>query len=68
FELLEFIKGNKDLRDVRVIVISNLTNKEDMDRALELGAEYYFAKADTSTTEIVNKTHEILDAKKWSMF
>lgn len=64
FEVLEYIKGNETLHSIPVLAISNLSNKEDMDRSLKLGAEYFLAKEATTTTEIVNKVREILLGKK----
>ncbi len=60
FELLTKLKeqGNK----IPVVVLSNLGQKEDQDRALALGAKGYFIKADTLITDIVEYVKKTLGA------
>ena len=58
FQLLEQIRGDKDLKDVKVIVLTNLESPEDRARAEELGAIDYIIKAHTLPYEVaalVNK-------------
>ena len=52
FGVLEKIK-EKGLK-VKVIVTSNLGQKEDFERAKDMGAIDYFVKSDTSLSEIVD--------------
>lgn len=54
FETLEEIKKDKNLKDIKVIVFSNLGQQEDIDRAKKLGAEEYLVKADTSINQVVD--------------
>lgn len=42
------------------IVSSNLSQKEDIEKALSLGAIDYFIKSDTSITEVVNHVKNAL--------
>lgn len=64
FTLLEKIKEEKDL-NVPVIVLSNLSQSEDKEKVLDLGAEAYYIKSDITIAEIVDEVRQILgkDAK-----
>ena len=50
------IKGN-----TKVIVSSNLSQEEDIDRAKSLGATDYFIKSDTTLADIVIKVKKYLE-------
>lgn len=61
FAVLESIrKRTDDLKAVPVIVVSNLGQQSDKDRALGLGATQYLVKAEVSVEEIVGKMEETL--------
>src|SRR3989338_5939492 len=64
FEVLEKIKKNKLLPDSLVIILSNLGQKEDIDRGMALGADGYIVKASATPTEVVNRVEGILKDKK----
>jgi DNA-binding response OmpR family regulator len=64
FEILKRIKQNKDMSDVPVIVLSNLGQAEDIDRAMAGGAEDYMVKANFTPGEIVEKIRFILQKNK----
>ncbi len=55
FSVLEEIKKNPIFAKTPVLVVSNLGQKSDEARALELGAAEYFVKIDNSIEEIINK-------------
>ena len=55
FWVLEEMEKNPDLVKIPVIVLSNLGQQKDQDRALELGAEEYLVKVDTSIQEVIDK-------------
>ena len=57
FEVLKEIKNSKDekIKATPVIMLSNLSSKEDTEEAKKLGALDYFVKAKTSPKEIVEK-------------
>lgn len=46
--------------EVPVFVVSNLSQKEDIDRVLALGANKYFIKSNVSLTEILEEAKNIL--------
>ncbi|QQR78598.1 MAG: response regulator [Candidatus Moraniibacteriota bacterium] len=48
FQTLAELKADAATKDVKVIVLSNLSQEEDVKRVLELGAAEYHIKADIS--------------------
>lgn len=60
FEILTRIKANPEISDVPVIILSNLGQKEDTDKAMALGAEDFMVKANFTLDEIVTKVRGIL--------
>lgn len=52
FDYLRGIKANPQLKNIPVIVLSNLGDKEDIDKAKALGAEDYFIKSDTDLSAL----------------
>jgi CheY-like chemotaxis protein len=59
FMTLEEIKQQPELKSIPVIVASNLGQKEDLDKALGLGAVDYIIKSDLSMdslVELINRT------------
>lgn len=62
FAVLENIRARTDdLKTVPVIVVSNLGQTSDKDKALALGANEYLVKAEVSVEEIVAKIQTILE-------
>ena len=60
FEVLEKIKKQPDTKNIPVIVVSNLGQKDEIERCLKLGANDYLIKANFTPKEIVNKIKEYL--------
>jgi len=60
FSVLEKIKHDDNLADIPVIILSNLGQKEDIDKAMELGACDFMVKANFTLDEIVEKVKGIL--------
>lgn len=60
FELLEKLKASPDLKAIPVLVLTNLGQKEDVDRCMGLGAAGYIIKAHTLPHETVKRIKEIL--------
>lgn len=61
FQVLEYLRdaGNT----VPVIVLSNLSQGEDMEKAKELGAKEFFIKSNTPLAELVQQVHIVLSAE-----
>ena len=60
FEVLASIKANPVLKDIPVLILSNLGQEEDIEKAKKLGARDYLVKAHFSFAEIIKKIHEIV--------
>lgn len=58
FEVLEEAKADKELKEIPIVVFSNLGQEEDRQKAKKLGAIDYLVKANLSVaevTEVVDK-------------
>lgn len=55
FEILEKLKNNQNTHDIPVIVLSNLAEKQDMDRCFQLGAHKFFVKALVTLDHIIDE-------------
>ncbi|MFZ1987825.1 MAG: response regulator [Minisyncoccia bacterium] len=62
FAVLEQIRKRTDvLKSVPIVVVSNLGQDKDKERAITLGATDYLVKAEVSVEEIVSKIEQILN-------
>ena len=64
FEVLERVKKDEKTKNIPVLVLSNLSQKSDVDRARALGAEDFMVKSNFTPGEISARLKEIL-AKKY---
>lgn len=62
FEVLQTLK-EKNIH-VPILVISNLSQQEDFEKAKALGAQGFIIKSEVSLEEIINRTKEILNKKQ----
>ena len=62
FEVLEAIRKDARIQGVPVIVLSNLGQPDDIERARSLGAKEYFVKADTPLEQIVGTLKRYFEA------
>lgn len=60
FEFLSEIRNKKLSERSCVVVISNLGQKEDIEKGTALGADGYIVKATATPSEVVQKVNEIL--------
>ncbi len=60
FEVLEEMKKNADWANIPVILLTNLSQKDDVDRGLSLGASDYLIKAHFTPSEVVSKIQKLL--------
>ncbi|HEY4518290.1 MAG TPA: response regulator [Candidatus Paceibacterota bacterium] len=60
YEILEKVKQDVNLKDIPVLILSNLGQEEDIDKAKKLGATDYLVKAHFSFAEIIKKIREIV--------
>ena len=64
WEVLERIKNQraevKNLEKLKIIVLSNLGQKEEVEKGLRLGASKYLIKAHFTPSEVVEEIKEVL--------
>lgn len=60
FEVLSEMKADESLKNIPVIVLSNLGQDMDIKKAMDLGAIDYMIKANFSMTEVVSRIKDIL--------
>ncbi len=60
FEILAKIKETSSIDEIPVIILSNLGQKEDIDRGLKMGADDFLIKAHHTPPEVVEKIKSIL--------
>lgn len=60
WQILKEIKNNKNLKRLKVLVFSNLGQKEEVERGLSLGATTYLIKAHYTPTEVIGEIKKIL--------
>ncbi|MEK7510311.1 MAG: response regulator [Patescibacteria group bacterium] len=61
WEILRAIKRDEDVKDTRVMVLSNLGQKEEIEKGLKLGAESYLIKAHYTPSEIVQEVMKLIN-------
>ncbi|HHE76645.1 MAG TPA: response regulator [Candidatus Parcubacteria bacterium] len=60
FEVLSRIKSDPVLAQIPVIILSNLGQKEDIEKGLKIGAADYLIKAHFTPAEIIEKIKNVL--------
>jgi len=60
FTVLKKLKAEAATKDIPVILLSNLGQKDDVDKGLELGAADYLIKAHFKPSETVAKVKKVL--------
>ncbi len=60
FEVLEQLNRSGRTHDLMIVVLSNLGQDGDIEKAMAMGATDYLIKSNNSMTEIVSKTRKLL--------
>jgi len=63
FEILESIKKDPEFKNIPIILLTNLGQKNEIEKGLSLGADEYIIKAHFTPTAVVAKVKEILKSK-----
>lgn len=63
FTTLKEIKANEKLKDIPVILASNLGQKEDRETGMKLGAYDFFIKTDFTLNNLIEKINNIIQAQ-----
>ena len=61
-ELLQKIKGDPNLKNIPVVLLTNLGKEGDTKRGIELGAVTYLVKSQYTPKEVVKKVEELISA------
>lgn len=64
YSVLEYLKKTPTLRDIPVIIASNLGQSEDIVKATKLGADDYIVKTDLSMKKVSEKIQAVLQKKQ----
>lgn len=65
--VLRSMKEREAVKNIPVILLTNLGQKEDVDRGIALGAADYVIKAHFTPTEVVAKVDEVLKKRVSSL-
>lgn len=60
FEVLKEIKKDPKIKDIPVIILTNLEGPDEVNKALELGATTYLIKSSYGLEELIKKIRNIL--------
>ncbi|MFC1662813.1 response regulator transcription factor [Patescibacteria group bacterium] len=63
FAVLEKIKKEKDLKNIPVILLTNLGQRDDVEKGLALGASDYLIKAHFMPSEVIDKIKRLVSSK-----
>lgn len=63
FSVLEELKKNADWKTIPVIVLSNLGGRNDIHRAMDLGANEYMVKSDNTIFEVLDLVKKLTTTK-----
>jgi DNA-binding response OmpR family regulator len=64
FDTLAAIKANPEYRDIKVVMLTALSDEDLMKKAVDFGADCYIVKSQLTVEEIVAKVQELLQIKK----
>ena len=68
FDTLTQLKNNEKLKDVNVVVLSNLGQSEDIEKAKRLGAAGYIIKKDLAIKDLFSEVSKYLEQPFWRCF
>jgi len=60
WEILKEIKADEKLKDLKVVILSNLGQKEEVEKGIVIGATKYLIKAHYTPTQVVKEIKKIL--------
>lgn len=60
FAVLKALKQDKQLKDIPVILLTNLGQKDDVEKGVEMGAADYLIKIHFKPSEVVAKVRKVL--------
>jgi two-component system, OmpR family, alkaline phosphatase synthesis response regulator PhoP len=60
WEVLESLKKDKITKHAKVIILSNLGQKEEIDKGMELGADLYLIKAHYTPSQVAQEVSQLM--------
>jgi len=60
WEILRAIKNSPQLKNIIVVILSNLSEKEDVEKGIRFGADKYLIKSHYTPSEVVEEIKKIL--------
>jgi len=60
-EVLEDLRKDEKTKNIPVIILTNLENVGEVEKAIELGATTYLIKANYSLDEVIEKVQKVLE-------
>jgi two-component system alkaline phosphatase synthesis response regulator PhoP len=60
FDVLEKVKKDKELKNIPIILLTNLANQEDKKQSLKLGATDYLVKVEHTPSEVLKRVKALL--------
>ncbi|HEY4497706.1 MAG TPA: response regulator [Candidatus Paceibacterota bacterium] len=64
FELIADLKDDPKLKTVPIVVLTNLRQESDKQRAQSFGVDAYIVKSETSINDVVTKIKEVIASAK----
>lgn len=64
YEILDTIRNNEEIKDVPVVMLSNLGQKSDVEKGKEKGANKFLVKALFSLDQVVKEVKKTINEKK----
>ena len=61
-ETLTNIRKEEKYKDIPVLMLTNLGQKEEIDKAIQIGATGYLIKANFTPSEVIKKVKEVLES------
>lgn len=61
WEILRMIRKDEATKSLKVIILSNLAEKEEVEKGINFGADKYLVKAHYTPTEVVKEIKKILE-------
>lgn len=61
FDVLKELKEKKDIKNIPIIIVSNLGSKEDFEKGSRLGASGFMVKATVTPEDVVAKAKQVID-------
>lgn len=63
FEMLDILRNTAGLQDVKIIMLTALSQADDQQKATKLGADKYLVKSQVTLEDIVNSARDLLENK-----